>query len=30
MVFQKQLDEFLAKKHETTLLEKAPLSVQGF
>jgi hypothetical protein len=30
MVFQKQLDEFLAKKHESTLLEKAPLSVQGF
>lgn len=30
MVFQRQLDEFLAKKHESTLLEKAPVSVQGF
>jgi len=30
MVFQKQLDEFLAKKHESTLLEEAPVSVQGF
>lgn len=30
MVFRKQLDEFLAKKHESELIQKAPQSVQGF
>lgn len=30
MVFQKQLDEFLAKRHESDLLQSAPKSVQGF
>lgn len=30
MVFQKQLDEYLAKQHETNLLQEAPKSVQGF
>lgn len=30
MVFQKQLDEFLAKQHESNLLQEAPTSVQGF
>lgn len=30
MVFQKQLDEFLAKQHESNLLQSAPKSVQGF
>jgi hypothetical protein len=30
MVFQKQLDEYLAKQHESNLLQEAPKSVQGF
>lgn len=30
MVFQKQLDEFLAKQHENRLIQSAPQSVQGF
>lgn len=30
MVFQKQLDEYLAKQHESRLLQSAPKSVQGF
>ena len=30
MVFQKQLDEFLAKQHESKLIQSAPQSVQGF
>lgn len=30
MVFQKQLDEFLAKQHEGMLLQSAPQSVRGF
>ncbi len=30
MVFRRQLDEYLAKKHDSTLQEKAPVSVQGF
>jgi len=30
MVFQKQLDEFLAKQHESNLLQEAPKSIQGF
>ncbi|PXA05310.1 hypothetical protein DDZ13_00145 [Coraliomargarita sinensis] len=30
MVFQKQLDEFLAKQHEGNLIQSAPQSVQGF
>jgi hypothetical protein len=30
MVFQKQLDEYLAKQHKSNLLESAPQSVRGF
>lgn len=30
MVFQKQLDEYLAKQHESTQIQSAPRSVQGF
>lgn len=30
MVFQRQLDEYLAKQHESELLQKAPKSVRGF
>lgn len=30
MVFQKQLDEFLARQHESSLQKEAPESVQGF
>lgn len=30
MVFQKQLDEYLAKQHESKLIQSAPQSVQGF
>lgn len=30
IVFQRQLDEFLAKQHESELIQKAPQSVQGF
>lgn len=30
MVFQKQLDEFLAKQHESNLQNQAPQSVRGF
>lgn len=30
MVFQKQLDEYLAKQHESNLQEDAPKSVRGF
>jgi hypothetical protein len=30
MVFQKQLDEYLAKQHEGNLIQSAPKSVQGF
>lgn len=30
MVFQRQLDEYLAKQHESKLIQEAPKSVQGF
>ncbi|MGB0744320.1 MAG: hypothetical protein ACPGSB_07320 [Opitutales bacterium] len=30
MVFQKELDEFLARQHESRLIQGAPTSVQGF